>query len=122
MSSMNSTFCTRSLRRLLAALSLLLLSLSVRGAAAEPPSSAAASNSEDGDTAAQRARELFSTGTALAKRMQWSEALSAFQGVARIRPHPVVTFNVGICERALGRYARARATFARVLEATRSEA
>ena len=50
--------------------------------------------------------------------MQWAEALSTFQEVARIHSHPVVTFNVGLCERALGRYTRARATFARVLEAS----
>jgi hypothetical protein len=101
------------------------MALAVREADAEPPSSAPVVQNEpavqsDDDAETQRARELFSTGAAFAKRMQWAEALSAFQEVARLHPHPVVTLNVGICERALGRYTRARATFARVLEASRS--
>lgn len=74
---------------------------------------------EDGTT--EHARELFLSGTALAKRMQWAEALSMFREVARIRAHPIVTFNIGTCERALGHYTRARAIFAQVLEASRTE-
>lgn len=61
------------------------------------------------------ARELFGRGGELARDAQWGAALDAFQRSARIRPHPWTTFNMAICERALGRYARARRTFARAL-------
>jgi len=62
------------------------------------------------------AREAFVLGTALAKRGQWREALAEFERSARLRAHPVTTYNVGFCERALGRYTRARARFAEALE------
>ncbi len=79
------------------------------------PSSPDAGAAESAATV--RARELFSKGAALSHRMQWAEALDAFEQVAQIRSHPVVTFNVAVCERALGRYTRARHTLAEFLRA-----
>ena len=118
---MSLTFHLCCFRRLFAAATLFVMALMPRASNAAPTTSPAVVESPD-DAATQRAREQFSTGTALAKRMQWAEALSAFQDVARVHPHPVVTLNVGLCERALGRYTRARATFAHALEASQSDA
>jgi hypothetical protein len=53
------------------------------------------------------AREAFRLGSALAKQGQWLDALSAFQRSARLRAHPITTYNIAYCERALGHYARA---------------
>jgi hypothetical protein len=81
-----------------------------RALAQEAPSDSAQDAGENPTTV--QARELFAKGAALSRRMQWAEALDAFEQVARIRSHPVVTFNIAVCERALGRYTRARHTLA----------
>lgn len=67
-------------------------------------------------TAANDAREAFRKGAELAKDAQWSAALASFERSSKLRPHPGTTYNIGICERALGQYVRARRTFARALE------
>jgi hypothetical protein len=46
---------------------------------------------------------------------QWADALGAFESSAKIRPHPVTTYNIAYCHRALGQYALAREVFARAL-------
>jgi hypothetical protein len=68
------------------------------------------------DDPANEAREAFRKGAELAKDAQWSAALASFERSARLRPHPGTTYNIGICERALGQYVRARRTFARALD------
>lgn len=68
----------------------------------------------DEDTT-NRARALYTQGIELAKRAQWGEALAAFEQSLSLRPHPVTAYNVGNCERALGRYTRSRVMFARAL-------
>jgi len=65
------------------------------------------------DEALARARTRFTEGGALVRKAQWAEALTAFEESAGLHPHPVTTYNVGACERALGRYTRARAAFHR---------
>lgn len=65
---------------------------------------------------AEGAREAFRRGAELAKDAQWSAALAAFERSARLRPHPGTTYNIGVCERALGQYVRARRTLGRALE------
>jgi hypothetical protein len=77
--------------------------------AASPPES----TSED--QTADRAREAFVLGTALAREGQWLDALAAFERSAELRSHPVTTYNLAYCERALGRYTRARQLFKRAL-------
>ncbi|HEY3358566.1 MAG TPA: PEGA domain-containing protein [Polyangia bacterium] len=62
------------------------------------------------------ARAAFVEGTALARDAKWAEALAAFERAAQLKPHAVATYNIGFCERALGRYTRARARFAAALE------
>lgn len=65
------------------------------------------------DTA--RARAEFVTATDHVKNARWGEALASFERSAEIRPHALTTFNIGACERALGRYSRARATLKKAL-------
>jgi len=65
----------------------------------------------------EQAREAFRQGSALAKQGRWADALSAFRQSARLRPHPITTYDVAYCERALGRYARASLDFATALSA-----
>lgn len=99
-----------SIPRALFALSLLAaLGSAARARAGEPGPTTAA----DARTSA-RARYL--EGVQLVQKAQWSEALAAFEASARLYPNPSTTLNMGACERALGRYVRARATLARALE------
>ena len=66
-----------------------------------------------------KARELFKVGVTGVRKAQWSEALASFEKSAALRPHATTTFNIGACERAMGRYTAARATFLRSLEESR---
>jgi hypothetical protein len=66
------------------------------------------------------ARDAFRLGSTLAKQGQWSEALSAFQRSAELKPHPVTTYDIGYCQRALGRPASAYESFSVALEWTAS--
>jgi hypothetical protein len=63
----------------------------------------------------EQAREAFTLGTALAAQGQWIDALAAFDRSSRLRSHPVTTYNVGYCERALGHFTRARKFFDQAL-------
>jgi hypothetical protein len=78
------------------------------GAALAVGSSARADEAAD-----TQAREAFVRGAALVKNAQWAEALAAFEVSAKTRPHAVTTYNIGACERAMGRYTLARETFVR---------
>jgi hypothetical protein len=62
------------------------------------------------DDATARGRAAYVRGLKLAHDEQWGDALAAFQEAAAARDAPVVEFNVGYCERALGRYVAARRT------------
>jgi hypothetical protein len=61
------------------------------------------------------AREQFARGAALVRTAQWAEALAAFEESSRLRPHPITTYNIGACERALGRYTVAQSMLERAL-------
>ncbi len=63
------------------------------------------------------ARRQFVRGAAFVKSAQWTEALEAFEQSSRLRPHPITTYNIAACERALGRYAAARGHFQTALDA-----
>jgi hypothetical protein len=77
---------------------------------------AVAGGSARGDEASpETARAEFVRGTELVEKAQWAEALAAFERAGHIRAHAVTTFNIGACERAMGRYARAKQTFERAL-------
>lgn len=70
---------------------------------------------DEPDPKIEKARKLYAEGIALVTDAQWGEALAKFEASAALRAHPVTTYNVGVCERALGRYVRAHATFVRAL-------
>ena len=61
------------------------------------------------------ARNLFQRGVELVQAAQWGEALSAFERSSSLVAHPLTTFNIGACQRALGRYTLARRTLAKSL-------
>jgi hypothetical protein len=61
------------------------------------------------------ARTKYLEGVAFVQKAQWSDALAAFEASSRLYPNPSTTLNMGACERALGRYVRARATLSRAL-------
>jgi hypothetical protein len=69
------------------------------------------------DDTTTRARTEFVAATDHVKNARWGEALAAFERSAELRPHPLTTFNIGACERALGRYTRARGTLEKALAA-----
>jgi hypothetical protein len=62
-----------------------------------------------------KARTLFAKGASLVRTAQWAEAQAAFEESNKLRPHPITIYNIGACERALGRYTVAAATFQRAL-------
>lgn len=68
------------------------------------------------------ARDAFKQGSAFAADLQWGAALVAYERSTKLRPHPWTTYNIGVCERALGQYVRARATFSRALAERRPDA
>jgi hypothetical protein len=60
------------------------------------------------DDDAAGATTAFKEGTAFVVQAKWAEALAAFERASALKRHPVTTYNIGACERALGRYTRAR--------------
>jgi PEGA domain len=71
---------------------------------------------DDEDPVVTQARKAFLEGVELTHQSQWGDALTAFERSARLRPHAVTSFNLGACERALGRYVRARQWFRLTLD------
>ncbi len=67
------------------------------------------------DPKTEQARELFRAGSEFARDARWGEALATFERSAALRPHPGTTYNIAICQRALGRYTRAQRAFERAL-------
>jgi hypothetical protein len=67
------------------------------------------------DDVADEARVAFNRGTELVVEARWAEALAAFERAQKLRAHAVTSYNIGACERALGRYTRARVAFLRAL-------
>ena len=57
----------------------------------------------------------FLRGSELAKSNQWEAALAAYEESARIKGHPRTTYDIGFCERKLGRYVRASLHFEEVV-------
>jgi PEGA domain len=92
----------------------LALWLSVVGAFAAP--AAAQSESEPPEVA--QARALFLEGLSEVREAHWGEALAAFERSEALRAHPLTTYNIGACERALGHYTRARRALGRALTET----
>jgi hypothetical protein len=87
---------------------------SASAAAPSASTPAPAPTAETPETA--QARDEFVRGTDFVHKEQWAEALSAFERSAKLRPHAVTTYNIGTCQRALGRYTLARKTLRRALD------
>jgi hypothetical protein len=85
------------------------------GAVASAQTPPAPPEEASNDPNVAEARTAFREGTSLARQAQWGEALLAFEKSARLRPHTFTTYNLGYCERALGRYTRARKFLAKAL-------
>jgi len=91
-----------------------VVGLSSMPALADPAAKAEAEPVAE-DPRVVQARELFRLGVDRVKAAEWANALVAFERSESLRPHATTTFNVGACERAMGSYTRARATFLRAL-------
>ncbi|MBX3225232.1 MAG: PEGA domain-containing protein [Labilithrix sp.] len=106
---------TRHGTTLLAAMALTAaLSASTGARAAEP------ANTETPDVVEARAE--FVRGNELAKTTQWAQALAAFERSFELRPHPLTTYNMAVCERALGQLAKARPLFAAAIASGEKDA
>lgn len=70
----------------------------------------------DDDPQVSAARDEFVRGTDFVHKSQWAEALAAFERSAKLKPHAITTYNIGYCERALGRYTRAKETLEAALK------
>lgn len=64
----------------------------------------------DQDDSEERARAAFKEGAALAEQAEWARALAAFEQSRAARDHALSIFNIGVCQRYLGRYTLARET------------
>jgi hypothetical protein len=82
----------------------------------------AASAADKTSPEVEQAREAFVRGTELARDAQWGAALTSFERSARLRPHAWTTYDIAVCQRALGKYVLARRAFARALEQRTAEA
>jgi hypothetical protein len=70
----------------------------------------AASARADEDPTELAGRE-YTRGNELARATRWAEALQAFEVSYGARPHALTLYNIGVCERVLGRSTRARERF-----------
>lgn len=91
----------------------LVVALGAAPARAQDTGSGPPPSEEDQKTT--QAREAFLRGVELVKAARWGEALSAFEASSKVRSHPVTTFNIGACQRAMSHYTLARVTLRRAL-------
>src|SRR5262249_39632274 len=105
----------RAHRRAVRSLVASMASLLIRTTLAVAATTFAAQSLAHADDDADSARAAFVEGTSLVKNAQWAEALGAFERADKLKPHPVTTYNIAQCERAMGRYTRARIGFQRAL-------
>ncbi len=91
----------------------LQLGASVAFAQAPGTSAPAEPGVESAETA--RARSEFRRGAELSRAARWAEARDAFARSYSLRRHPVTTYNLAFCERALGHPALAAVLFERSL-------
>jgi hypothetical protein len=63
------------------------------------------------DSPSELARTEYARGNELARATRWGEALGAFEASLRVTPHALTLYNIGVCERVLGRGTRARESF-----------
>ena len=102
--------------------SLMTLLLSIATASSAPsfalagePEGDKPAGSPDDDKKAE-ARRLFGEGVDQVKKFQWAEGLAAFEKSHALVSSANTSLNIGVCERALGRYVRARQSLRRALD------
>jgi len=87
---------------------------------------AAPSHAQDNPPAIAEATEVgearahFRAGTDLVVRSEWAQALDEFERSYELVAHPVTRYNIGVAERALGKYTRARSAFMASLNDTQA--
>ena len=64
---------------------------------------------------AARAREEFHAGSRLVEQSEWAGALLAFERSLALRTHALTLYNIGVCQRFLGRYTLAATTLRTLL-------
>lgn len=57
-----------------------------------------------------RAREEFRAGARLIEQSEWAAAIAAFERSRALREHALTIYNIGVCQRFLGRYTLALQT------------
>lgn len=90
------------------------LLLVASSASAEEPTRAETPSAEE-PAGLKAARDEFKRGAGLAREQRWDQARLAFERSYQLRPHPVTTYNIAYCERAVGHPARALRAFERAL-------
>ena len=64
----------------------------------------------------ERARDEFRAGSRFVEQSEWASALAAFERSLALRSHPLTIYNIGVCQRFLGRYTLAAGTLRKSLE------
>lgn len=67
------------------------------------------------DDKPDEARTAFREGAALIEQAEWASALVAFEKSLALRPHALTLYNIGVCQRFLGRATLARETLKKAL-------
>lgn len=98
-----------------ARVSVLLVASALALGAALPPRSARAAPTSVRDGLAADARAKFDEGSRLYKAARYAEAREAFLAAHAQSGDARILFNVAVCDKALGRYARALATLQKSL-------
>jgi hypothetical protein len=83
--------------------------------AAEQPAATAAMVAPEESAKIEQARAAFAQGIELARQGRWVDALAELTRSNALHPHAVTTYNIGYCERSLGRYTRARKMLSKAL-------
>src|SRR5262249_38133935 len=62
------------------------------------------------------ARASFKEGARLIEQAEWASAITSFEKSLAQRPHALTLYNIGVCQRFLGRYPLARETLKSALK------
>jgi hypothetical protein len=89
--------------------------------AADPDSAPGPAPDPSAAAPVDQARADYARGNELARATQWGEALAAFERSLHVRPHALTLYNIGVCERVLGRATRARERFRQALARAESD-
>ncbi len=68
------------------------------------------------DEPPDEARTAFREGAKLIEQAEWASALSSFERSYTLRPHALTLYNIGVCQRFLGRATLARETLKKALD------